>query len=207
MPTKHAQGKTIQWQFPASEKRRIESMTRETARMSYPSSMSRGRRPLVKGGTKNAAEQFFVDSSHVQKMLAGSIKPHQYGAWHRAVSEQLASSLGSKVHRKITRVGVANKLLDTFMHQAMKYEVVRSNWAMLYLPLDRVVFNCLRSVDSRALAIVHQELTKNSYELTYDEYLSVQKALTAWCKELNARSGMTFKITSRIELNWIWARE
>jgi len=206
MPTKHAQGKMIQWHFPASEKRRIEAMTRETARMSYPSSMSRGRRPLVKGGTKKAVEQSFVDFSHVQKMLAGSIKPHQYGAWHRAVSEQLASSLGSKICRKTTREGVANKLLDTFMHQAMKYEAVRSNWPMLYLPLDRVVFNCLRSVDSKAVARVHVELTKNSYELTYDEYLNVQKALTAWCKELNARPGMTFRVRSRIELNWIWAQ-
>jgi hypothetical protein len=51
------------WRFPVSESERLEAMARETARMSYPSSMSRGRRPLVKAGTKKAVEGFFVNCS------------------------------------------------------------------------------------------------------------------------------------------------
>lgn len=193
------------WRFPVSASERLEAMARETARMSYPSSMSRGRRPLVKSGTKKAVEEFFVNCSLLHQMLAGEIEALEYDRWHQQVSEKMVEQLGHKSRRSSCRVGVANKLVDTFMHQAMKYGDVRHLWPRLHLPLDRIVMNRLRMEEAKALKPIQAQLGGSAYELSYQEYQTVQSALDAWRKELNARPDMGFKLTSRIELNWIWA--
>ena len=92
----------------------------------------------------------------------------------------------------------------------MKYERCRPVWPKLHLPLDRVIFGQLtflkRKTGSAALAAVDPILRKPPYSITTREYGRVQLALVGLIRELNRRPNAEYKLTSRVELNVLWAR-
>ena len=49
--------------IPRSKEELLTAFARETARMSYPGSMSRGKHPVVEGKTKEAIECYFTSTS------------------------------------------------------------------------------------------------------------------------------------------------
>jgi hypothetical protein len=197
--------KKKQWEFPASTQDRIAAIAKESARMSYPSSMSRGSGQVVNAGTKKVAESFFCESRDIQDVIAGRVATHRFDRWHALVCGKLAAAIQEKVCGGREPIAVCTKFLDTFMHQLMKYEESRPLWPVLHLPLDRLVFEQLRKVYSPALKPLAALLDRSPYTLKYAEHMQVQRALSHWLSELNGRKNMEFTLRSRVELNWMWA--
>lgn len=186
----------------------MQSVACETARMSYPGRMG----GVVKAGTKKAVEWYFMKEFPIETVWtnAGRIA-HRFDGWHQARVHELGNCLerGAFVKKKTDRgVAIAAKLLNTFMHQLMKYEPCRPLWHRLHLPLDRRILKVLlkirRSAESRALKGVEEVLRKPPYSLTHDEYIQVQRALRHLLRELNNRRQSQVKLTSPIELNLLW---
>ena len=102
---------------------------------------------------------------------------------------------------------VAAKFLDTFMHQLMKWEQFRYLWRALYLPLDRRVCARLRALPDLAAARRIDEALgdRSPYALSYTQYCGVQDLIWQLVEDLNARGGAELRLTSRIELNVLWA--
>jgi hypothetical protein len=185
----------------------LEHVGRETARMSYPGSMSRGKKPVVHKGTKAKLEEYFAKTKSFplrQVWLSASRLTATYENWHRARTAEIANALGQKVSKHNNRKAVAAKFLNTFMHQLMKYEPCRPLWPALHLPLDGRVFAALTQLKSPSLSAVQPLLSRSAYSLSYTEYLEVQRALWNLMRELNARRRAEFKLRSRIELNCLW---
>jgi len=179
----------------------------ETARMSYPGSMSRGNRPVVYKETKKSLEEYFCTEFPLADLLNSAENiARQYDDWHYDRVNELSAVLTSqgKVANPNLSMPVAAKFINTFMHQLMKYEKARPIFSVLHLPLDARVFGKLRSIRSPALANVRQYFRKSPYSLDYTAHCEIQEALCSFIAELNARQGMEFHIESRIELNWLW---
>lgn len=185
-------------------------IARETARMSYPASMSRGKNPpLVSNGEKKpkvSIEKYFIGRFPLADIFNGSIG--DYDEWHRAQAIALGNLL--KRHQHIGKErdsrGVAVKFINTYMHQLMKYEHARYLWSKLHLPLDQKIFNQLKKIDLNSLATVRDLLRQSPYKLNYASHLKIQAALTSLAKELNMRKEAEYQIGSRIELNWLWSK-
>ena len=143
-------------------------VARETARMSYPGSMSRGNAPVVLKGTKAALEDFFVARFPLRDVwLSSSQVADRYEEWHQARTEEIARSLEASISRRTNPMAVAAKFLNTFMHQLMKYEPCRALWPKLHLPLDARVFANLARLPSPALSAVHSLFAGSPYLLPY----------------------------------------
>jgi hypothetical protein len=199
--------------FPLTLDEYLLAIAKETARMSWPGQMA----PILKAGAKKSVEAYFTSDflGHLRKIWRGQRVVH-YDRWHDQRVQELARSLDEKVksrNRKGARTGylpeaVAAKLLNTFMHQLMKYKECRFLWADLHLVLDTGVFKALGrlAVNSRALQSERTDsvLTQNPYTIPYREYKLVQRRLRKFVGELNRRPGNEFRLTSRIELNLLW---
>lgn len=177
----------------------------ETARMSYPGSMSRGTRPVVSGGTKAKLEEYFVHRLPLKELwLSCASVAASYETWHQARVGELALEIGQHVRSNNVPMSVAAKFLNTFMYQLTKYEEVRPLVNSLHLPLDARVFRELSRIKSRALDPVAPLFCRSPYALPYESHLQVQNALLAFVEELNTRPGAEFAFSSRIQLNWLW---
>ncbi len=183
----------------------FERVARETARMSYPGSMSRGNAPLVLKGTKAALEDYFAVKFPLRDVWLSSpqVASH-YEAWHQSQTEEIAKALETTISKRINATAVAAKFLNTFMHQLMKYEPCRALWPKLHLPLDARIFAALARLRSPSLLAVQALFAESPYLLPYMAHLDIQHALWRLVHELNVRPGVEFKIGSRIELNWLW---
>jgi hypothetical protein len=187
----------------------------ETARMSYPTSMSRGTVPLVIGNTKKALEKYFDESGFVKNLLElqkGGPKQEQYDEWHTKRICEIGDLLVSKklLCDAKTKFGVGAKFVDTYMHQLMKFEMCRSFWKLLFLPIDRKVCRFLnKSKDvfsQRVQVIVDKYKNESPYFITEEEYSEIQKSLWIIIDEINKNLNEKYTLTSRIELNCImWA--
>ena len=146
----HQKYKSQPCYYPLTGKELSRQIGVETARMSYPGSMSRGAKQIVKAGTK---------------------------------------------------------FLNTFMHQLMKYKRAHPLWQKLHLPLDSRVFQSFRHISVTSPAI-REIITcigeKTAYSISRKDYKFIQENLLKYIKELNSRPGSEFKVTSRIELNYLW---
>jgi len=183
----------------------LDKIARETARMSYPGSMSRGTKPVVAKGTKKALEEYFtVDFPLPLVWRQSSEIAIQFDQWHTTRVDEIARAIQSLVSRHNEPRSVAAKFLNTFMHQLMKYEPCRPLLPVLHLPLDARVFATLSKLHTQSLAPVQNLLSCSPYSLPYEDHIQVQRALLAFVNELNARPKTEFKIHSRIELNWLW---
>jgi hypothetical protein len=190
---------------PITLKDLLQGVARETARMSYPGSMSRGTKPVVCGGTKALLEEYFVNYFPLREVWLHSDRlASVYDRWHQARIEEIVGTLGTNVSPHNDPSAVAAKFLNTFMHQLMKYEPCRPLWPALHLPLDTRVFSALSKLQYKALCSVQSLFAESPYRLTLPAYRRVQRALQALVKELNDRSAVDVRFSSRIELNWLW---
>jgi hypothetical protein len=181
----------------------------ETARMSYPGSMSRGTRPVVSEGTKATLEAYFAERFPLRKLWTSPPKNiKRFDNWHRERVEEVADAIRSRVCSQNKPRSVAAKFINTFLHQLTKYEEARSIVPFLHLPLDRRVFDQLRELEltSDALKKVQPWLEGSPYQLKYDAHVEVQEALLHFLQEVNSRPGVERKLSSRIELNWLWLK-
>ena len=191
--------------LPLTHDEFIAVIARETARMSYPGSMSRGLKPIVKAGTKAALERYYAEQFPMSEVWSCTERlVSSYDAWHQERTVEMARVIRSRVPRYNAPQAVATKFLNTFMHQLMKYQSCRPLLQALHLPLDARVFGALKSVSAASLSNIRAELTSSPYVLSYQKYLRIQHALLDLVNELNSRAGAQFRIASRIELNWLW---
>jgi hypothetical protein len=191
--------------IPFTRQDHLQRIAVETAKMSYPGSMSRGIRPVVSGGTKAALQIYFEFAFPMANVwdTARTIAL-DYDTWHSARVDEIAHHIGPKVSAHNVPESVAAKFLNTFMHQLMKYEEARPLFACLHLPLDARVFSQLLRIRSPSLAPLRTTFECSPYSLPYNEHGVIQDALTRYLAELNARPGAGFRLNSRIELNWLW---
>jgi hypothetical protein len=182
-----------------------ERIARETARMSYPGSMSRGKRPIVRAGTKATLEAYFTTKFPSREVwLSASEVADRFEDWHQTRTEEIAKAIGTHVSKRNNPDAVAAKFLNTFLHQLMKYEPCRALWPRLHLPLDAQVFAALAPMRAPSLCGLRPLFSKSPYSLPYPKHLDIQRALLNFIRELNARPHAEFEIRSRIELNWLW---
>jgi hypothetical protein len=190
--------------LPTTDAERLERIARETARMSYPGSMSRGTKPVVKEGTKQTVEVYFAGKFPLRELrLPNAVTLESFDRWHEARTDEIAQSISGLVCGPNKPHAVAAKFLNTFLHQLMKYEEFRRFLPALHLPLDAKVFRVLRSLDSPSTAGVQDFLGGSPYRLTYSDHSNIQRALLGLVDELNLRPGAEFQVRSRIELNWL----
>jgi len=169
--------------------------------------------PVLNEGAKRDAEEFFTSSVFCNELgrIRADRRTPDYDSWHRKQVTELAGSIGSHVGAGYCAAAAAAKLLNTFMHQLMKYEWSRFLWRDLHLPLDRGTFPALRAlareIDSVALreGEISETLRQNPYTMSLEKHELVQKQLWRLIGDLNHRTEKEFKLTSRIELNLLWA--
>ena len=194
----------------------IKAIARETAKMSYPGSMSRGIKQVLKKNGKKAVEDFFVDEFDLFSIWKDPKKiAYNYDAYHEKWARDLAVFLKNHRPPVLGRnhannpATVSTKFINTFMHQLMKYEQFRSLWKHLHLPLDSQVFKAFRKYEGISGAIkpiLKIIKNKSAYAISYREYQNIQTKLQNFIAELNQKSQIQFN--SRIELNLLlWADE
>ncbi|MFC1937121.1 hypothetical protein ACFLWY_01015 [Chloroflexota bacterium] len=195
--------------FPTTLKEYREAVARETAKMSYPQGMSRGKKQVLKAGAKEKTEEFFKNHLEDWWDCVDSVAD-QFDVWHEKQARELGrhleeySLLGGEIVGEI----VGAKLINTFMHQLMKYEQFRPLWRKLHLPLDRNMLKSLSSLSNQyqSLDDVKSILDKYKvcpYRMPYEEYTRIQKTLCKLLDDINKTPPI--KLTSRIELNLLWA--
>ena len=196
-------------EFLNSREQFLEAVAKETAKMSYPGRMG----GVVKAGTKKAVETYFVETFPLSDVWEDARRvARNFDRWHEKRVRELVHRITRKhfIKKRSDRgEAFAAKFLNTYMHQLMKYEPCRPLWNHLHLPLDKRILEALwklhRRMGSRALGRVNQIIRKPPYSIEYADYIDVQRALSDFIKELNARPRAEIKLRSRIELNLLWA--
>jgi hypothetical protein len=199
--------------FPLTRDEYLYAVAKETARMSWPGQMA----PILKKCAKKTTETYFTSAFLIhRKKIWGDQRISNYDKWHEGCVNELAESLKGKIKSQSRRgaptdyraEAVAAKLLNTFMHQLMKYERSRFLWMDLHLPLDQRTFAALRKLAADSIALrysgMREILAKNPYAVAPKEYKFIQSQLRKLVGELS-RANKEIKLTSRIELNVLWA--
>jgi hypothetical protein len=184
---------------------RLRHIALETARLSYPGSMSR-KSGVVKKGTKKSLEIYFEETFPIASLLKNVDDiAKDYDRWHKDRVDEISKIIAGHLQsEKKEPASVAAKFLNTFVYQLMKYNEFRPLWDQLHLPLDRRVFDKLRSLRAESLRDVQSEFSKSPYEVSYDKSLEIQERLFGLIKEFNEQNDDSWKFHSRIELNWLW---
>jgi hypothetical protein len=195
--------------YPSTTTELLEQIARETARMSYPGGMSRGKKPVVRAGTKRAIEEYFTTLFPLADIWQHTeAVARRYDQWHNEQTRILGRFLTTQsclASPENDVFAVAAKFLNTFMHQLMKYERFRPLWQHLHLPLDARVFESVNHVDGAAGLSLRKAIgSRRAYALSPKQYAQVQAGLWGLVEELNSRPGQQFEIRSRIELNFLW---
>lgn len=191
--------------LPLTQHDFLQRIAVETARMSYPGSMSRGIKPVVSEGTKAALEVYFRDKFPIDALwTSASAVALDYENWHATRVHEIAACIAQNVSAHNVQASVAAKFLNTFMHQLMKYENARPLFNCLHLPLDARVFGKLLRIHTPSLIPLRDTFARSPYSLPYDRHMAVQSALYQLIAEFNSRPGAGFRLKSRIELNWLW---
>ncbi len=197
-------GRTWDMAFPLTLDEYLHAVARETARLSWPGRMS----ALLEAGAKKDTEAYFTCETSVGALKnVWSQAVSAYDLWHEERVVELAKWIAKRVRTGYRAEAVAAKLVDTFMHQLVKYEECRYLWADLHLVLDCRVFASLRALarGSVALRAVSSVLDQNPYRISTAQSKAVQRQLREFVGELNLRPGHEFDLDSRIQLNLLWA--
>lgn len=195
--------------YPLKQTDLLRLIARETAKMSYPGGMSRGKSQVVKGETKDRLERYFADHFPLREVWSNAAAiAGVYDRWHARQATAIADFLVRDRrlgHPGNTPFVVAAKFLDTFMHQLMKYEWARPLWPALHLPLDSQIFYAFACSDSLVLAKINARIgERRAYAISREDYQFIQNTLWEYLGELNRRDGAEFQVCSRIELNYLW---
>jgi allophanate hydrolase subunit 1 len=198
--------------FPKTVKEWLRGIALETAKMYWSPRLSS---ILIKGARRVIEEKYFTDLNNfpiVELWENGKEISKIFDTWHKKRIEEINDIVGSfKRQNNYTKDAISAKLLNTYIHQLMKYQKLQVNlFNVIHLPLDNVVFQELnRLKDSLQVLNNINDIIKNgakcAYQITYDEYLTTQNELWKVVNEINNRPGMEYKIESRIELNYLWA--
>lgn len=182
----------------------LKAVAVETARMSYPGRMG----GMLKPGAKRKIQEYFEERFPLPEVWRNPKKiAGFFDDWHRRQIQVFASFLEKRglLKQENRAWGVASKLLNTYLHQLMKYPKLRPLYGCLHLPLDQEVRKSLRRL-AKKQSTLHRILLflqRNFYEVQYDEYLQIQDTLSRLMSELPINER---KLTSRIELNaLLWA--
>jgi len=202
------------YSYPLTKKELLREVGIETARMSYPGSMSRGPTQVVKAGTKVKLEKHFSTDFPIMEIRDKASEIAKiYDKWHDQQTQNIGLLLkqeGCLGNKSNDEYAIGAKFLNTFMHQLMKYEWAHPLWQKLQLPLDARVFKSFRHIGRTSLAIrkINERIKKKTaYSISREDYKFIQENLWEYIKELNNRPRSEFKITSRIELNYLWLFE
>jgi hypothetical protein len=171
--------------------------------------MTRGKKPIVRGGTKQIVEEYFAAATSLREAWTNAVQVAQdYDSWHRQQAQLFGAVLRDRKclgHPQYDADVVAAKCIDTFMHQLMKYEPCRALWRHLHLPLDARVLASLRRWKSDAARTLWRQVGRRSpYTLSYDDYSRWQNDLWKLVEELNGVPGAEVTFVSRVELNFLW---
>lgn len=201
-PRKQTDSKTLPL---ITSETRLRHIALETARLSYPGSMSR-KSGVVKKGTKKLLEMYFEETFPIASLLKNVADiAKDYDRWHKDRVDEISKIIAGHLRSgKKEPASVASKFLNTFVYQLMKYNEFRPLWDQLHLPLDRRVFNRLRSLRAKSLSDIQPEFSKSPYEISYDKSLEIQEKLFGLINEFNEQNDDNWKFHSRIELNWLW---
>ena len=137
-----------------------------------------------------------------------------FDEWHKIQSHHLAQHLETKNLIKFMNndhykpEAIACKLLNTFLHQLMKYNECKHTWCYLHLVIDNKAFDNLKRLKNtyKSINAISSTLSKNPYELTYNEYMAFQNHMLTFMNEKKEKCDMDVSLDSRIKLNQIlWA--
>lgn len=182
---------------------------RETARMSFPGRMS----GVVCGGIKKRVEEYFIDCFPVEDVSTNAIRiAKKFDQWHEKRVRELADHIKRFIrkNKNCSSHAIAAKFLNLFLYQLQKHEPFRPLWKRLHLPLDRQILMQLEGLKiepgSIALAKLEKNLHKRAYKLRYAEYKQIQDILFEYLDELNKKSRSEPSLSSRVQLNLLWAK-
>jgi hypothetical protein len=205
--------------FKISKREYLEAIARETAKMSYPGSMSRGKKPIVKAKTKEALEDYFVSKKFpIEELWDGTGGAYtNYDEWHAKQTKKISDKVVAKKLADKNRepLAVSVKFLNTFMHQLIKYKKFQKLYPFLHLPLDDKVLKRLNSKLGKKKQCVFPELKElvqkylkkkkgkknGAYCIEESDYVTIQKWLMCLLKKYQVPQGI--KLNSRIDLNAI----
>lgn len=188
----------------------------ETTRMAAPGHFYG--HVLKNKGTKDKVTSFFVKKFPIKDLWEGTVKPKDYQNWHKRQINGLSrvidghiKQLPKKSPKKPPRTSfsIAAKLMDTFMHQLMKYERFRYLYKSLYLPLDREALSQLSRKTIHGVEVpekLHQiasEYKSNPYSISAKKYIKIQEKLSVLLKHFNKDLPKDCRLKARIELNCI----
>lgn len=180
----------------------------ETARMSWPGSMSRGKFPVIRGETKKVVESYFSSTFPLAYLWESTDAiGATFDEWHYERVRELAGAMRPNVCSPNKPWSVAAKFINTFLHQLQKYDMFRPIRPSLHLPLDTQMFQVLHQAESDALFNVKPLFRQSPYRMDYSKHLDIQQALLAFLAELNCRHGAEFRFNARIDLNLLWTTD
>lgn len=192
----------------------LQHIAMETANMASPGHflghVLKGEDKQKKKTKKKLIDFFSVSEKFpIGNLWHGKVRPDCYKGWHKEQIENLSCVIRGHIislhnHQKRTAFAVAAKLLDTFMHQLMKYDRFRYLYKVLYLPLDRRALGKISQQHILGVPVCQQLLDRaqeyqdNPYSMPSRCYYKIQKEL------INLSSDCGLK--ARIELNCLlWA--
>jgi hypothetical protein len=199
--------------YPRDRVELLLQIARETARMSYPGGMSRGEKRIVKAGTKEKVESYFVKNFPLAHVYDDAARIALiYDSWHESCAAELGRFLEEQDclgRPSISGFAVGAKLLDTFMHQLTKYPWAQPLWPQLHLPLDARVFWAFGKLEEyESIRKISKCISdRSAYALSQQDYRYIEATLWEFVTELNARPGAEVQVQSRIELNYLWVWE
>jgi len=197
--------------FKLSKKEYLEAIARETATMSFPRRMG----GILEEGTKEAMEEYFVNEFPIEELWDGKGEVYKdYDGWHEEQTGKISKAVEEKLKdpKEYDADTISAKILNTFMHQLMKFERFQNLYCRLHLPLDNQVLRHLNSKLGRkkhcALPqlkeLIQKYLKEGTYTMDDTAYVSIQKGLWDVLEDYNHQlEGTGIKLQSRIDLNAI----
>ena len=167
---------------------------------------------------KSKVERYFQSKFPIESLWNRSLtNGNTFDEWHKKRVEDLDKIIKNHINQpkngtKRVAYAISAKLLNTFMHQLMKYKEFRYLYKYLHLPLDGQVFKNLarelKEIENpqslKELRDLAQEYKNQAYTLNYDKYKKIQEKLNCLQKYLNkVLKSEGIKLESRVELNCI----
>ncbi len=212
--------------FNLTKEEYLKAIARETAKMSYPGAMSmqpEGKQIVIRD-TKKELEKYFEEKLLIKELWDKKFRAQRaYDDWHRCQTKNISKKVVKKRcgNKKNNSDAISAKLLNTFMHQLIKYEKFRYLYKYLHLPLDRGAFKELSKKLGQIDELEVSKKQKNElkrlnklvgkycncpYSIGPKDYIEIQKGLLKLVKIWN-QCLSEFKIKARIDLNCLlWTK-
>lgn len=181
----------------------------ETVRMGTPGQYYG---PVVSGGgMKQDVIHCFKNEFPIDTLLNKRFTEDQYKRMHKDMVEKLYRVINNNIRQleghNRKAFPICAKLVDTFMHQLIKYEQFRHLYKNLFLPLDGQVFKKFShgSILDRAVEFPQEIIgiakRMGAYEISSSQYYKIQNHLLVVLTDFNTKMPKRFKLKARIQLN------